>query len=84
MRTLTYVPPDKPGEAQRWELGSADSDPERTITIMSQRLLGTDWGCERAFASTTSNLAIDVLVCGVNAKGQAAQAIRMISTQVPA
>lgn len=82
-RTITYSPPDNPSATQFWQLGTADSNPERTMMIMSQHVSGADWGCERGFASTTSNIAIDVLVCGRDPKGQASQAIRVITGQVP-
>ena len=82
--TITYRPPDTPTVAQTWRFGTADSNPERTMMIMSQVVSGGDWGCERGHAVTTSNIAIDVLVCGHDPKGQASQAIQTITRQVPA
>lgn len=83
-RTVTYRPPDNPTLTQAWRFGTADSNPERTMMIMSQDVSGADWSCERGHAVTTSNIAIDVLACGRNPKGQASQAIQTITRQVPA
>ncbi|ULN44684.1 sensor domain-containing protein (plasmid) [Mycolicibacterium crocinum] len=83
-RAITYTPADNPTAPQTWRFGTADSNPERTMMIMSQDVSGADWGCERGHASTTSNIAIDVLVCGRDPKGQASQAIQTITSQVPA